>query len=75
MDMGNKLTRRHVLTGAALAAAAGAAGEFGRGLSALASITVGPNGAAVPPGPAGGSGAFSSGSRMKGAWAFHLKLG
>jgi len=39
--MTNRLTRRHVLTGTALAAAAGAAGEFGRGLSALASITVG----------------------------------
>src|SRR5690349_8294185 len=39
--MTSKLTRRHVLTGAAMAAAAGAVGEFGRGLSALASITVG----------------------------------
>jgi uncharacterized protein (DUF1501 family) len=42
--MAIKWTRRQVLTGAALAAAAGAAGGFGRGLSALASVTVGPRG-------------------------------
>ena len=39
--MKNNLTRRQMLTGAALAAAAGAAGGYGRGLSALASVTVG----------------------------------
>ncbi len=39
--MKSNLTRRQMLSGAALAAAAGAAGGFGRGLSALASITVG----------------------------------
>ena len=39
-----KITRRQVLTGAALAAAAGAAFPFERGLSALASVTVGPEG-------------------------------
>jgi uncharacterized protein (DUF1501 family) len=37
-------TRRQVLTGAALAAAGCAAGYAGRNLSALASVTVGPNG-------------------------------
>ncbi len=37
-----KITRRQVLTGATLAAAAGAANGVGRGLSALASVTVGP---------------------------------
>jgi uncharacterized protein (DUF1501 family) len=41
--MKNKLTRRQMLSGAALAAAAGAAGGFGRSLSALASVTVGPH--------------------------------
>ena len=39
--MKSNLTRRQMLSGAALAAAAGAAGGFGRGLSALASVTVG----------------------------------
>jgi uncharacterized protein (DUF1501 family) len=39
--MNNNFTRRQMLTGAALAAAAGAAGGFGRSLSALASVTVG----------------------------------
>ena len=39
--MKSNVTRRQMLTGAALAAAAGAAAGFGRGLSALASITVG----------------------------------
>jgi uncharacterized protein (DUF1501 family) len=39
--MNTRLTRRHMLSGAALAAAAGAAGGFGRSLSALASVTVG----------------------------------
>ena len=39
-----KITRRQVLTGAALSAVAGAAFPFGRGLSALASVTVGPQG-------------------------------
>ena len=38
-----KITRRQVLHGAALATAAGAAGYAGRYLSALASVTVGPN--------------------------------
>ena len=38
-----KITRRQMLNGAALAAAAGAAGYAGRHLSALASVTVGPN--------------------------------
>src|SRR5690348_1816869 len=40
--MGIKLTRRQILTGAALAAAAGAADGVGRNISALASVTVGP---------------------------------
>lgn len=40
--MSSKLTRRQVLTGAALAAAAGAVEGVGRNLSALASVTVGP---------------------------------
>ncbi len=40
--MGRKLTRRQIVTGAALAAAAGAANGVGRGLSALASVTLGP---------------------------------
>jgi len=39
--MATQITRRQILSGAALAAAAGAAGGFGRSLSALASITVG----------------------------------
>jgi len=39
--MKSNLTRRQMLGGAALAAAVGAAGGFGRGLSALASVTVG----------------------------------
>src|SRR5215472_16858800 len=39
--MGMKLTRRQILSGAALASAAGG---MGRGLSALASVTVGPRG-------------------------------
>jgi uncharacterized protein (DUF1501 family) len=39
--MGSRLTRRQILTGAALAAAAGGAG---RSLSALASVTIGPRG-------------------------------
>lgn len=39
-----KITRRQVLTGAALSAVAGAAFPFERGLSALASVTVGPQG-------------------------------
>jgi uncharacterized protein (DUF1501 family) len=42
--MNNRLTRRQIVTGAALAAAAGAAGGWGRNLSALASVTVGPRG-------------------------------
>lgn len=42
--MGYRLTRRQVLSGAALAAAGCAAGYAGRNLSALASVTVGPNG-------------------------------
>jgi uncharacterized protein (DUF1501 family) len=37
------ITRRQMLTGATLAAAAGAASGIGRSLSALASVTVGPN--------------------------------
>ena len=37
-----KLTRRQVLAGATLAAAAGAASGFGRNLSALADVTLGP---------------------------------
>ena len=37
------ITRRQMLTGATLAAAAGAAAYTGRSLSALASVTVGPN--------------------------------
>ncbi|HLV80396.1 MAG TPA: DUF1501 domain-containing protein [Chthonomonadaceae bacterium] len=36
------LTRRQILTGATLAAATGAAGGFGRNLSALADVTLGP---------------------------------
>jgi uncharacterized protein (DUF1501 family) len=40
--MGRKLTRRQILTGAALTAAVGAADGWGRPLSALASVTVGP---------------------------------
>ncbi len=39
--MRTNVTRRQMLTGAALAAATGAAGGFGRSLSALASVTVG----------------------------------
>jgi len=39
--MKTPLTRRQVISGAAFAAAAGAAGGFGRGLSAIAGITVG----------------------------------
>ena len=39
--MNRSITRRQMLTGAALAAATGAAGGFGRSLSALASVTVG----------------------------------
>lgn len=42
--MGYRLTRRQVLSGAALAAAGCAAGYMGKELSALASVTVGPNG-------------------------------
>ena len=37
-----KITRRQVITGAALSAVAGAAFPFERGMSALASVTVGP---------------------------------
>ncbi len=39
--MSVKISRRQILTGATLAAAAGAAGGVGRNLSALASVTVG----------------------------------
>lgn len=44
MSVPMKLTRRQILTGAALAAAAGGANGVGRQVSALASVTVGPRG-------------------------------